>query len=93
MARLLSRLALLLERYGLLLAVAAALLLYARSLGYAFSGDDPSGHFRFIERVPWPQWFTTSSGFIVRPMVFVAERVLWLVSAVMTLSVFISCPC
>jgi hypothetical protein len=55
-----------------------AAVLYARTVTLGFFGDDPSGHFRWIEQVPWPQWFTSSPAFFLRPLVFVVYKLIWL---------------
>jgi hypothetical protein len=70
------------ERRALVGALAVgglAAVLYARTVNLGFFGDDPSGHFRWIEQVPWPQWFTSSPAFFLRPLVFVVYRLLWLI--------------
>jgi uncharacterized membrane protein YeaQ/YmgE (transglycosylase-associated protein family) len=64
---------------GAIIAGSIAGVLYARTPGFGFFGDDPTGHFRWIETVPWTQWFTSSPGNFVRPLVFIIYRLLWLV--------------
>ncbi len=64
---------------GALTAGGLAFALYARSIHFGFFGDDPSGHFRWIEEVPWTGWFTSSPGYFVRPLVFVIYKLLWLI--------------
>ena len=64
---------------GAVITSGLAMGLYARAIGFGFMGDDPSGHFRFIEEVPWAQWFTSTPGFFVRPMVFIVYKLLWVV--------------
>ena len=56
-----------------------AIALYARTINFGFFGDDPSGHFRYIEQVPWTGWFTSSPGFFLRPLVFIIYKLLWLI--------------
>lgn len=63
---------------GALAAGVLAIVLYARTIHFGFFGDDPSGHFRWIENVPWIRWFTSSPGNFVRPLQFIAYRLLWL---------------
>ena len=38
---------------GAFVAGGLAAALYIRSINFGFFGDDPSGHFRYIEQVPW----------------------------------------
>jgi hypothetical protein len=64
---------------GALAAVGLAMVLYARTLNLGFFGDDPTGHFRWIESVPWTGWFTSSPGTFVRPLQFITYRLLWLI--------------
>jgi hypothetical protein len=64
---------------GALIAGGLALALYARTVNYGFFGDDPSGHFRWIETVPWTGWFTSSPGNFVRPLQFIVYKLLWLI--------------
>jgi len=64
---------------GAFIAGGLAVALYARTISFAFFGDDPSGHFRWIEQVPWPRWFTSSPGFFLRPLVPVIYKLLWLI--------------
>jgi hypothetical protein len=54
------------------------IVLYVRTIHFGFFGDDPSGHFRWIESVPWTGWFTSSPGNFLRPLVFVIYKLLWL---------------
>lgn len=64
---------------GAFIAGGLAVALYARTISFAFFGDDPSGHFRWIEQVSWTGWFTSSPGFFLRPLVFVIYKLLWLI--------------
>jgi hypothetical protein len=63
---------------GAVAAVALVVALYAHSVTFGLFGDDPSGHFRFMESVSWPEMFTSSPGFFMRPLVFVIIKLLWL---------------
>jgi hypothetical protein len=64
---------------GALAATGLAVVLYARTLNLGFFGDDPTGHFRWVESVPWTGWFTSSPGTFVRPLQFITYRLLWLI--------------
>jgi hypothetical protein len=64
---------------GALLAGGVAAVLYARTVTFGFFGDDPSGHFRYIENTTWTQWFTSTPGFFLRPLVFAAYKFLWVI--------------
>jgi hypothetical protein len=64
---------------GALAAGGLALVLYARTINFGFFGDDPSGHFRWIEEVPWTDWFIRSPGNFVRPLQFIVYKLLWLI--------------
>jgi hypothetical protein len=64
---------------GALVAGGLAIVLYARTINFGFFGDDPTGHFRWIENVPWTGWFTSSPGTFVRPLQFIIYKLLWLI--------------
>jgi len=64
---------------GALAAGVLVVALYARSVTFGFFGDDPSGYFRWMEGVSWPEMFTSSPGFFLRPLVFVVSKLLWLI--------------
>lgn len=64
---------------GAAIAGGLAALLYARTIGFGFFGDDPTGYFRWMEGVSWVDLFTSSPGFFLRPLVFVISKFLLLV--------------
>jgi hypothetical protein len=64
---------------GALVTGGVAFALYARAIGFGFFGDDPSGNFRWIEKVPWTGWFTSSLSHFVRPVYFGAYKLLRLI--------------